>query len=185
VRATSVMLFVILGAIGFGIGGAIGGPLITFLPGGVALLLWPLVGGAVGGASLGLALKDFRRVLILALLGALGLTLGVMTGLVLGSFFNYSTVAIAALVGAVVGASLGVAFRDWRTILALAVAGAVGFSVGNLAEFVRLSVPAIGTDLGEAGSIAITGTVGGALLGASLAYLESRRLAQGQRPRVR
>jgi hypothetical protein len=184
-RATSVMRFVLFGAVGFGIGGGIGSPLIMFLPGGVALLLWPLVGGVVGGAMLGLALKDWRRVVGLALLGALGLTVGVMAGLILGSFFNYSTVPIAAIVGAVVGASLGVAFRDWRTLLALAVAGAVGFSVGNLAEFLRLSVPIIGTDLGEAGSIAITGTIGGALLGAALAYLESRKLAQGQGPRVR
>jgi hypothetical protein len=180
-----MMRFIVLGAIGFGLGGAIGSPLITFLPGGVALLLWLLVGGAVGGASLGLALKDWRRVVVLALLGALGLFVGVMAGLLLGSFFNYSTVPIAAIVGAVVGASLGVAFRDWRTILALAVAGAVGFSVRNLAEFVRLSVPIIGTDLGEAGSIAITGVIGGASLGAALGYFEFRKMAEERRPRVR
>jgi hypothetical protein len=184
-RAVSVLKFVIVGAVGFGIGGAIGSPLIRFLPGGVALLLWLLVGGAVGGASLGLALKDRRRIVVLALLGALGLFVGVMAGLILGSFFNYSTVPIAAIVGTVVGALLGVAFRDWRTILALAVAGAVGFSVGNLAEFVRLSVPIIGTDLGEAGSIAITGTIGGASLGAALGYLEHRKLGEEQEPRVR
>jgi hypothetical protein len=148
-------------------------------------LLGPLIGGAVGGASLALALKDFRRVLILALLSLLGLTVGVMAGLSLGSFFNYSAVAIAGIVGAVVGASLGVAFRDWRTIVALAVAGAVGFSVGNLAEFVRLSAPVIGTDLGEAGSIAITGVIGGASLGAALGYLEKRKMTEEQEPRVR
>jgi hypothetical protein len=184
-RAVSVIRFVVLGAIGLGIAGAIGSPLITFLPGGVALLLWPLVGGALGGASLGLALKDVRRVVNLALLGTLGLFVGAFAGLVLGSFFSYPTVPIAAIVGAVVGASLGVAFRDWRTIVALAVAGAVGFSVGNLAEFVRLSAPVIGTDLGEAGSIAITGVIGGASLGAALGYLEKRKMTEEQEPRVR
>jgi hypothetical protein len=36
-RATSVVRFVLLGAVGFGIGGAISGPLIMFLPGMVVL----------------------------------------------------------------------------------------------------------------------------------------------------
>ena len=183
-RATSVMRFVILGAIGFGIGGATAS-LIAFHLAPWGLLLGPLIGGAVGGASLGLALKDFKRVLILALLGALGLTVGLMAGLILGSFFNYSTVAIAAIVGAVVGASLGVALKDWRTIAALVVAGAVGFSVGNLpAYFILSSVPII-RQLDEAGNIAIIGIIGGASLGAALGYLESRRLASERRPRVR
>jgi len=183
-RATSVMRVVILGAIGFGIGGATAS-LIAFRLGTGGVLLGPLIGGAVGAASLGLALKDFRRALILALLGAPGLAVGIMAGLSLGSFFNYSAVAIAAIVGAVVGASLGVAFKDWRTILALAVAGAVGFSVGNLAAYFTLfSVPIV-RQLDEAGSIAITGTIGGASLGAALGYLESRKLAAERRPRVR
>jgi hypothetical protein len=176
--AVSVVRFIFLGAVGFGIGGAIGSPLITFLPGGVALLLWPLVGGALGGASLGLALKEWRRVVVLALLGALGLFVGVFAVLTLGSFFNYFELLIAAIVGAAVGAALGVAFRDWRMIVALAVAGAVGFSVGNLpADFIRFSIPII-RQLGQAGSIAITGVIGGAALGVTLGYLESRRLAE-------
>jgi hypothetical protein len=183
-RATGLMRFVILGALGFGIGGATGSLSAFYLPGGVGLLLGPLVGGAVGGASLGLASKNFRRVLILALLGALGLTVGVIAGLILGSFFNYAAAPIAAIVGAVVGASLGLAFGDWRTIVALVAAGAVGFSVGNLADLLRFSIPII-RDIGEAGSIAITGTIGGASLGAALAYLENRKLAEERMPRVR
>ena len=184
-RAVSVIRFVVLGAIGFGIAGAIGSPLITFLPGGVALLLWPLVGGALGGASLGLALKDVWRVVNLALLGTLGLFVGAFAGLVLGSFFSYPTVPIAAIVGAVVGASLGVAFKDWRTIMVLVVAGAVGFSVGTLAAyFILLSVPIV-RQLDEVGNIAITGIIGGASLGAALGYLERGRVAEERRPRVR
>jgi hypothetical protein len=177
VRATSVIRFVVLGAVGFGMGGAIG----TFLfPFGI------LLGGAVGGASLGLALRDFRRVVILAGLGALGLLMGVFAGLTLGAgFFNYASVPIAAIVGAVVGALLGAAFRDWRTIVALAVAGAVGFGVGYwLIQFMRASTPIL-RQLGEGGSIVITGIIGGATLGAALGYLENRRLATEQRPRVR
>jgi hypothetical protein len=176
-RAMSVIGFVVLGAVGFGIGGAIG----TFLfPFGI------LLGGAVGGASLGLALRDFRRVVILAGLGALGLLVGVFAGLTLwAGFFNYSEVPIAAIVGAVVGALLGAAFREWRTIVALAVAGAVGFGAGYwLVQFIGASIPIL-RQLGEGGSIVITGIIGGASLGAALGYLEYRNLAQGQRPRVR
>jgi hypothetical protein len=59
-RATGVLRFVLFGAIGFGVGGAIGGPLITFLPGGVALPL-TILGGAVGRASLGAALGQLEE----------------------------------------------------------------------------------------------------------------------------
>jgi hypothetical protein len=183
-RATSVIGFVLFGAIGYGIGGIIGILLVVYLPGMVAYLLGPLVGGAVGGVSLGLASKDFRRVVILGVLGALGLTVGVTAGLGLGSFFNYGWLTVA-IVGAVVGALLGVAFRDWRMVLALAVAGAVGFVVGNLlADFIRFSIPIL-RQVGEAGGIAFTGIIGGAFLGAALGYLENRRLAERRRPRVR
>jgi hypothetical protein len=171
-RAMSIMQFIILGAVGFGLVGVIPLPLNV------------LIGGAVGGALLGLALKDFRRVVILAGLGELGLVIGLFAGVTIGSFFNFSEVLIAAMVGAVVGASLGLAFGDWRTIVALALAGAVGFSVGSLpADSLRFSIPIL-RQLGEGGSIAIIGTIGGASLGAALGYLESRKLAERQRPRV-
>ncbi len=98
-RATSVIRLVVLGAVGFGIGGAITRPLSLLLPGMVGLLLTLLIAGAVGGASLGLALMDWRRVVILAVLGAPGLTVGVMAGLTLGSFISHSEVPIAAIAG--------------------------------------------------------------------------------------
>jgi len=183
-RATSMMRFVILGAVGFGIGGTIAPLLVVYLPGIVAYLLGPLVGGAIAGGSLGLALQDFRRVVVLGVLGALGLTAGVIAGLSLGSFFNYGWPTVA-IVGAVVGASLGAAFRDWRTILAMAVAGAVGFVVGALlVDFIQSAIP-IPRQVGETGNIAIIGIIGGASLGAALGYLEQRKLAAERRPRVR
>jgi hypothetical protein len=194
-RAASVMRFVVLGAAGFGIGGAISRPLSLLLPGTVALPLTLLVGGAVGGAALGLALKEGRRGVTLAVLGALGLFVGVFAGLILvgvsarftpsAFFVNYSEVPIAAIVGAVVGASLGVTFLDWRVILALAVAGAVGFGVGLLTgDLLRASFPLF-RGVGEVGSITVAGLVGGASLGAALGYLESRKLAEQRRSRVR
>ena len=165
-RATSVMRFVVLGAVGFGIGGAIGTSLPNPLPLGV------FVGGAIGGASLGLALKDWRRVIVLALLSIVGLTVGVFAALLLGSFVNYYLILMGSLLGAVVGASLGVAFRDWRVMVVLAAAGAVGFGIGLVAGgLLRASIPAIR----GVGSIAITGIIGGASLGAALGYLEYRK----------
>ena len=119
--ATSMLRFIIFGAVGFGIGGTLPLPLNV------------LIGGAVGGVSLALALKDWGRVVILAVLGELGLVLGVMAGLGISHyFFHSSEVPVMAMMGAVVGASLGAAFLDWKTILTLAVAGAAGFSVGSL-----------------------------------------------------
>ncbi len=184
-RAPSVMRFVVFGAVGFGVGGAITRPLSLLLPGMVAVPLTVLIAGAVGGAALGLALKNFMRTLILALLGALGLTVGVMAGAILGPLFSYSEVPIGAIAGAVVGASLGVAFRDWTAILALAVAGAVGFGVGlSAGDFLRFSVPII-RGVGEVGSIIVAGLVGGASLGAALGYSENHRQVEERRPRVR
>jgi hypothetical protein len=142
-RATSVVRFTIFGAAGFGGGAALAGTLL-------GLVGLPLT-GSVGGAALGFALKDWRRTVNLALLGALGMTVGAIAGLVVGSFFSYASMGpIAATVGAVVGASLGAALSDWRTILALAVAGAVGFYVPVLRQ------------LGKSGSYVVVGLVGGA-----------------------
>jgi len=166
-RATSVMRFVVLGAVGFGIGVAIG----TFL-----FPLGLLLGGAVGGAALGLALKDFRRAVFLALLGTLGLTLGVQIGLALGSFFfNYSEVAIAAFVGAILGAALGLAFGDWRRVVILGVVGSVGCGIGLLAGE-RLAILAT-----QRAAYVFTGVIGGAALGAALGYLQT----EGEGHRIR
>ncbi len=186
-RAMSVMRFVVFGAVGFGVSGIIVGALwhLAFLFSFQAAGLLFVLSGAVGGASLGLALKDFRQTVILALHGTGGVILGVPIGVSLGSFFNYSEVAIAAFMGAIVGALLGVAFGDWRTILALAVAGAVGFGVGLLAgDFLRASLPIL-RQVGEVGNIAAAGSVGGASLGAALGYLEKRKLNEERGPRVR
>jgi hypothetical protein len=190
-KSTIVMRFIVLGAIGFGISGAL--PFVLPYQGVPWLVEMMLIKGAVGGASLGLAFMDSNRVVVLALLGALGLFVGVFAGQALGvavfnySVFDHSDVPIAAFAGAVVGASLGVAFLDWRTILALAVAGAVGFGVGTLpSDFIRFPTPTIPQlPVGVSVSYAITGIIGGATLGAVLGNREYRRLAERQRQKVR
>jgi hypothetical protein len=68
--------------VGFGGGAALAGTLL-------GLVGLPLT-GSVGGAALGFALKNWRRTVNLALLGALGMTVGTIAGLVVGSFFSYT-----------------------------------------------------------------------------------------------
>ena len=128
-RATSIVRFVILGAVGFGLAGAIGA---YWFPLGL------LLGGALGGALLGLAFKDLGLVVRLAVLAPMGLIVGLVAGLSLGflsaNFLGLDSEALTgallvATLGAVLGASLGLAFGDWRTVVALAVTGAVAWSV--------------------------------------------------------
>src|SRR5918998_1222173 len=79
-----LLRFVSLGACGFGVGGALAGaswPLLPRTVGVSALLV--VLGGAIGGGSLGLALRDRRKAVILALLGAVGFTVGSIAAVVL------------------------------------------------------------------------------------------------------
>jgi hypothetical protein len=97
-----------------------------------------------------------------------------------------SGVLWGAFGGAIVGAALGLAFWDWKRVFVLTLSGAVGFGAGTvLGVFLLRAV--FGGDFmaGTTGTIilyAITGVVGGALLGGSLGYLErAARMPRGQR----
>lgn len=214
-RTTSVMRFILFGAVGFGIGWAVLGVLGGGFPmtGGVgailggaifsgdlkALLLYTPVlslGGACGGAVVGLSFKDFRRVAILALLGAVGFFVG--SFLVVGLFFSLSFVQAgygilealsAAALGLVVGTMLGLSLRSFRATVVLALMGLVGFGIGGVVAAALQGFPLRPSESlaswQSAVSGAIEGIIGGASLGAALGYLESRRLAAEQRPRVR
>jgi hypothetical protein len=178
-RLDGLTRFVVFGAVGFGTGGAIA---ILSMLGSIPLPLSVLVGGAAGGASLGLALGDWKRTTILAILGTLGLTAGIFATLTVGSFFDYAPAPLGALVGAVVGASLGAAFLDGRTILVLGLASALGFGIGVAAgDLLRASFPIIR----GVGSIVVAGIIGGASLGAALGFLEIQRRAGERGQRVR
>jgi hypothetical protein len=195
-RAKSIMRFVALGAVGFGLGGAIAGacwPLAVLTSGASALLF--ILSGAVGGASLGLALGDRATTTRLALLGILGYFLGGIVALVIALGFlsaseEYGTRGMMGVSGgAIIGASLALTFGAWERIIALALAGAVGFGAGVLiGVFVLKGIFGGEFLVGVWGTIvlyAITGTIGGASLGAALGYLEKRKLAEERRPRVR
>jgi hypothetical protein len=184
-RATSVMRFVVLGAMGFGVGGAIAGVSGDTMPLGFFVL------GALGGASLGLATSDKRSIATLALMGALGFGLGfvVAVAIVLLVWDPFDDWFIGAVGGLVGGASLGVTFRTWGSIVFLTVVGTLGFGIGWEASGI-LSQPLV-----EPGASSIPlwytmlfgtieGAIGGASLGAALGYLESRKLTSERRPRV-
>src|SRR5919107_555619 len=180
-RAASVKRFVLFGAVGFGIGGAIAGacwPLAVYTSGASALLL--ILSGALGGASLGLALKDRRKTMSLAALGIVGFSVGGIVVLLVGfgvfapipaltGSADYGVRGVMGILGgAVVGGSLGLAFGNGRRVATLAVAGAGGVGIsGTIILY------------------ALTGVTGGVSLGAALGYVESRRPAERPGPRVR
>lgn len=189
-----IFRFVLFGAVGFGIGGAMAAaswPLLMFTFGASALLF--VLSGALGGASLGLALGDRSKVFALALLGVLGTLVGSIVALVIGFLFLTSEEALygvrgtmGVFAGFAVGASVGLAFRDWKRVFVLALSGAVGFGAGIVfGVFVLRTGFGEGFMAGTAGTIilyAITGITGGALLGGSLGYLErAARMPHGQR----
>jgi hypothetical protein len=214
-RAVSVMRVALFGAVGFGIGwtllgvfgggfaiaGGVGLPMFGAIFSGdfLALLRYALVfsvGGAFGGAVLGLGLRDGRRAAVMALLGAVAFFFGSFIVTILYVFFSFffgegyglETASTAAL-GLVVGAALGLFLRSWKSTAVLALMGLVGFGIGGVIAAASQGFPLQPSEAlpswQSAVSGAIEGLIGGASLGAALGYLEKRKLATEQRPRVR
>ena len=190
----SILAFALLGAVGFGIGGIVGAviwgsPNTTFTKDGVEyttrlglnpgqiFLSFALI-GAVGGTSLGLGLRNWRKAGVLALVGAVSFPTATFIGAVIqlslwGSSPPYfAGLFTGAITGIVFGASLGLALRGWSAAGLLALAGAIGFSVmfqttSNL-EF----------EVSSAKSFGIGGAIAGATLGISLSYLARRKVTK-------
>jgi hypothetical protein len=212
-RATSVVRFILYGAVGFGIGWAIAGffdsvfiaitaPMfppgpgprlelppwwVTWLP----YLSW-FIAGACGGAGLGLALGRWKRVAALALAGAVGFGVGSFLLFIIAFLFGLPPVGVAVGMGLFGGVLLGLTFGDWKRVVLLGLAGMVGFGVGE-AIAATLGMPLMAFDWEQPPMLlavyvlvqGMVGLIGGASLGAALGYLEQRRLAAEQRPRVR
>ena len=184
-KVTSVMRFVLYGAVGFGVGGAIAGV------SGDAMPLGFFVMGAMGGASLGLATSAKRSIATLALTGALGFGLGfvVASAIVLLVWDPFGDWFIGAVGGLVGGASLGVTFRTWGRVVLLAVVGTLGFGIGWEAAGI-LSQPLVESGVSSIPFwqtmlfMTMEGAIGGAALGAALGYLENRKLAEERSERV-
>jgi hypothetical protein len=197
-RATGVMRFVIFGAVGFGIGWAIAGTMLgaVGVDGGFAFATgafffmgtFPayVFGGAIGGASLGLALKNRRKVADLALMSAVGMFFGSIIAFAIGLFVSNGEYAPLravgeAALGMALGAGIGLALGSWRATAISALAGFVGFGIGAMIATTLLGSqppPALWQDVLVQ---AIEGLIGGASLGAALGYLESRKLSAQQR----
>jgi len=154
----SILIYTLCGATSFGVGGAIGGA------------IWPSIGqpyfgfvvmGAIGGASLGLALKDWRRALISGVAGAIGFGAG--------SYLRFFSLLVGLL-----GVSLGLGFSDWKRVGLLMLAGIIGFMIAIFNTWSMSS----GEALWSAMMLAIWGIVGGAALGATLGYLDAQKVGQ-------
>jgi hypothetical protein len=208
-RATSVMRFVVFGAVGFGIGWAIAGFLTS---GFLALTLpkfqppappppwwvtWPpyfayFLAGTCGGAGLGLAIGGWKRVVALAVAGGMGFGVSFFLYFVVAFLFGLPVVGIAVGVGLFGGASLGLTFGVWKRVMLLGLAGMVGFGVGG-AIATAVGMPPLPANwehppLWLALYVpvqAVVGLIGGASLGAGLGYLENRKQAAERRPKVR
>ena len=175
-----------------GVGLALGGAL--FSGDSLALLLYALVfslGGAFGGAVLGLGSRDRRNVVVLALMGAVGFFIG--SFIVVGLFFllpfyfagmGYSSLEAvsAATLGLLIGVALGLALRSWRVTAVLALIGLVGFGVGGVIAAALQGFPlqpSEGPPSWQSGVLgAIEGAIGGASLGAALGYFENHKLVE-------
>jgi hypothetical protein len=217
-RAPSVMRLVIFGAVGFGIGWAVAGlfnvALVTitepmFPPGRGAKpppgwVTWPpyfayCLGGAFGGAALGLAIGGWKRVVALAVAGGVGFGLSLFLLFVVAFLFGLGEVGVAMGVGLFGGVVSGVTFGDWKRVVILGLAGLVGFGIGGaIAEALGMPFALYPffvefVELWRAPSLLVqhllvqgmVGLIGGASLGAALGYLEDRKLAEERRPRVR
>jgi MFS family permease len=215
-RAVSVMRVALFGAVGFGIwwtllgvfGGGfaiadgVGLPMFGAIFSGdfLTLLVYALVfsvGGAFGGAVLGLGLRDGRKAAVMALLGAVAFFFGSFIVTILYFFFSFFfgagygllETACAAVLGLVIGAALGLSLRSGKITAVLALMGLVGFGIGGVIAAALQGFPlqpSEGLPSWQSAVFgAIEGFIGGVSLGAALGYLENRKLAEGQRPRVR
>ena len=172
----------LLGAVGFGGTGAViclvegshAGPLSSFA-----------IQGGIGGAMLGLALWDWKKVIGLALAGSIGFFIGFlalyMMSLWLMGFGESSSspgwieswggVFFAFIPGAFGGASLGLVLMDYEALVSLTVAGALGFGVGMI-----MQGTVFGSGLFDSWlALGVEGVLGGAAVGAVLGYFAERK----------
>ncbi len=168
--------FGLAGATGFGVGGIIGAIIWGYRsPSEGQSLLSIALNGAIGGASLGLALQGWKKAGVAALVGAVSFSIATLIGLFIQLALwglepppHFAGLFIGAIVGIVFGASLGLALKGWKATGLLALAGAIGFGVWFQA------VSNLVFEVSTAKSFGIWGAIAGAVLGVALGYLEKR-----------
>jgi uncharacterized membrane protein len=180
----SIAAYALWGAIGFAVGGAIAGSLQLDIKNPANPLTMGVM-GAIGGASLGLMLRNWKKAGLMALAGGVGFTVSSLPAAMMIAFgLPYvkgnvyvgpivSGVLILFIYGAVQGlagaASLLIALRNLQRARQLLMAGTLGFAIGSQAAWGwAMGLPIEIT-------LAIWGAIGGTALGAALGYLEKRR----------
>ncbi|MBI4285544.1 MAG: hypothetical protein HY670_06545 [Chloroflexi bacterium] len=181
-KRTNIAKFILGGATGFGIGGAIGG----MTAGGPVLFIFPVM-GAVGGASIGLLLGKRLRAIVMALAGAVGFgiaSIPVLTysGLGIGSTEQSMVIPPTAIIGGTLilfvlgaiqgfigGISLGLDLKNRARAKYLVVASTIGFALGSQASWGFVA------NLPFGATYVIWGAVGGAALGTGLGCFERRK----------
>ena len=139
---------------------------------------------------MGAAIGTWKRVVTLALAGAVGFGVGSILFFVLAFLFGFPLVSVG--MGALGGILLGLALADWRGVVLLGLAAMVGFGLGGTIS-TTLGMPPFAFDWEQPPLWQIlyvlvqgvVGIIGGTALGAALGYLERRKLARERSPRVR
>jgi hypothetical protein len=128
----------------------------------------------------------------LAVAGAAGFGVGNFFFFLLAYLFGLPPMGVAMGMGLFGGVMLGLVFADWRKVLLLGLTSMVGFGLGGAIAAALQMPTGLPYDREQARLVLLlyvlvqgmVGIIGGASLGAVLGYLEKRRLAPQQRPRV-
>jgi hypothetical protein len=120
----------------------------------------------IGGAILGFALEDRKKIFYLSVACAVGFALGLVIGLAAVYLTKFSDILGSFIMGAFGGAAIGIALKDKKKIIYLSLAGAAGFCIGFLiADLILYPVTdLIGNLIAGAG----IGAVGGWMLGLAI-----------------
>lgn len=126
----SLFLFGLLGSVSFALGGAISSYLMLTMENPV---VYGIQGG-IGGAVLGLLMKDWRKAVLLSVIGTIGFSFGFSAGTFIALLWEPPILdghILSYIVGgAIGGAFLGLFFWNWQKILILSMAGVFGFMSG-------------------------------------------------------
>jgi hypothetical protein len=130
---------------------------------------------------LGAALRQWSKVITLALLGAIGFSGGVFFASIMAFQFGYPSseslfMGLFVAMGAFGGGAIGIGLMRWRLLLGLALAGTFGGLIGGAINLYTVYNLGLG--------IILPGMIGGALLGAALGFLEpvTEREGEGAEP---
>jgi len=197
--------YMLAGAFGFGIGSVFP---FKFYPEAIfhvmgyahPNIIGLLIFGAIGGISLGILSRNTKKMLYLALLGAIGISIGFIMSFVFLSYpfffifywlfpppFPRSLIPFLMLFisfmfgGLITGTFYGIALRNRKKIWRLAIAGGFGFAFGALFVFIISTIiygisnmPPKSPLFGGTSAYIIFGTITGIFLGLGMYFAEKQ-----------